>query len=121
MVKVLVVDDELSVREIFSLALRFAGCEVIEAEDGELAVEALTRESFDVMIIDLRMPNLNGREVVHRVRNGDLPLNTSIKIITTSADELSADDELRKLATVVLCKPIDVVKLRDMVTGFEFA
>jgi len=54
--KVLVVDDEPDVRHVFSFILQHIGCEVAEARNGTLALEALERESFDVILLDLRLP-----------------------------------------------------------------
>jgi CheY-like chemotaxis protein len=57
--RVLVVDDERSMRELLSIVLRRDGYDVMVAEDGAGALEILGRQSVDILITDIRMPNMN--------------------------------------------------------------
>ncbi|MGH9372725.1 MAG: response regulator, partial [Vicinamibacterales bacterium] len=58
--RVLVVDDERSMRELLSIVLRRDGYDVLVAADGKAAVETLQRQRVDVLITDIRMPELTG-------------------------------------------------------------
>ena len=62
--RVLVVDDERSMRELLSIVLRRDGYEVLLAADGKVAIETLKRERIDVLITDIRMPEMNGVDVL---------------------------------------------------------
>ena len=62
--KILVVDDEQPVRESLRRSLSFNGYQVILAADGVEAVETVHRESPDLMILDVMMPNMDGLETV---------------------------------------------------------
>lgn len=74
--RVLVVDDDPSIRTIITLALQSAGYGVRCADDGVAAWEALCTEGFDLLICDHEMPRLTGVDLLRRVRvsHGDLPV-----------------------------------------------
>ena len=101
---VLVVDDEFQMCNILRRILKQEGYEVITAPDGETAVR-LTKESKpDVILLDLLMPGIDGREVRRRVRE----FSTEIQIIyftaTMESDELKLK-ELRSEADAFITKP----------------
>ena len=66
--RVLVVDDEPQIRRALRLVLRANGYQVAEVAGGEAALDALVSESFDLMILDLVLPDVDGVEVCRRVR-----------------------------------------------------
>ncbi|SDB57361.1 response regulator [Belnapia rosea] len=75
--RVLMAEDELLAAEVLEEGLLDAGFEVLAASDGEAALEiASTGACFDVLLTDLRMPRLDGRELIARLRAGrpDLPV-----------------------------------------------
>ena len=100
--KVLVVDDEESMRFFLQKGLRRHGYTVATADDGEQAVAQWHAERFDLMVLDLRMPGSSGLEVLHRVRSSDpaavVLLMTAYGSITTAVEamQLGAADFLQK-------------------------
>jgi two-component system, NtrC family, response regulator PilR len=66
--RVLVVDDERSMRELLSIVLRRDGYEVLIAEDGAAAVEVLKKERIDILITDIRMPQMNGVDLLREAK-----------------------------------------------------
>ncbi len=66
--KVLVIDDELDIRSLVTMILEGAGHTVIEAGDGGRGFELMTSENPDVVLLDLRMPVIDGWEFMRRVR-----------------------------------------------------
>src|SRR5919205_3403572 len=74
--QVLIVDDEASIRLTLSALLKRAGYEVTSAENGEEAVVALERQTFDLLLVDLKMPGMDGMQVVAaaRQRQADLAI-----------------------------------------------
>lgn len=100
--KVLVVDDDAAVRSTVADSLRVAGHVAVEVRDGATALEMLTRGSYDLVILDVNMPRIDGFSVLEKVRRrkSDLPV-----IMLTARDEredvvrglrLGADDYIRK-------------------------
>jgi two-component system response regulator PilR (NtrC family) len=79
--RILVVDDELSLRQMLSFALRREGYDVTTAEDGRTALQALEDGVFDVVITDVRMPELSGVDLLREARR----LDPSVSIIMMTA------------------------------------
>lgn len=99
--RILVVDDEASIRRILETRLKMVGYEVITAADGEEALEAFQKHNPDLIILDVMMPKMDGYGVTREVRrNSDVP----IIILTALGDvseritglELGADDYVVK-------------------------
>ncbi|MBS0149967.1 MAG: sigma-54-dependent Fis family transcriptional regulator [Nitrospira sp.] len=106
MEKILVVDDEQSLREVLSIMLKRAGYAVTSATDGEDAVELLQKEIFDLVITDLRMPKVDGMEVLKAVKS--TAPETVVLIITAFASADSAVEAMKQGAYDYLTKPFQV-------------
>ena len=91
--RVLVVDDERSMRELLSIVLRRDGHDVRLAEDGAAAVALLERERIDILITDIRMPEVNGVDVLREAKRID-PEIISI-VMTAFASTETAVEALR--------------------------
>jgi two-component system nitrogen regulation response regulator NtrX len=76
---ILIVDDERNIRRTFGIVLRTEGHEVLEAESGEDALAVLARKSADVVILDVRLPGIDGLETLRRIKQAD-PQQTVIMI-----------------------------------------
>jgi len=74
-IKILVVDDETSLSELLSMALRYEGCEVRTAADGLNAVRIARELRPDAVVLDIMLPDIDGLEVLRRLRaEGDVPV-----------------------------------------------
>lgn len=117
--RVLVVDDEPSVRTIVRLILEKAGYEVLEAENGETAIEALNtgenRLVLDVVICDIRMPKINGLQAIEYFQR-EYP-HVPIIVLTAYPETKMAVSFVRSGVADYLIKPVDAQKLRDAVAG----
>ena len=91
--RVLVVDDERSMRELLSIVLRRDGYDVLLASDGKVAVDTLKRERVDVLITDIRMPEMNGVDVLREAKRIDPDIISIIMTAFASTD--TAVDALR--------------------------
>ena len=69
--KILIVDDEEHIREILSEFLSEQGFSVMEASDGEFAINLFKEHQFDLVITDIRMPRMNGLELLSAVKSHD--------------------------------------------------
>ncbi|BDO41015.1 response regulator transcription factor [Cellulomonas sp. NTE-D12] len=75
MAKILVVDDDATVREVVTSYLRAGGHAVVETADGERALEAMAATRADLVVLDLMLPGIDGLEVCRRLRqDGDVPV-----------------------------------------------
>src|SRR2546429_5420909 len=108
--RILVVDDERSMRELLAIVLRREGYEVLLAENGKSAVATLERESVDLLISDIKMPDLSGVEVLRAAKQIDK--NILGIMITAFASTDTAVEAMRLGACDYLSKPFDVDLLR---------
>lgn len=104
--RVLIVDDETSLRLTLGANLELEGFDVHEAADANEALAALAREPFDLMVTDIRMPGMNGVELFQRVRR-DHP-GLPVLLMTAFAEESLITDALGDGAWAVLNKPFNV-------------
>ena len=88
--RVLVVDDHDINRRAIQLILQPLGCDIATAADGMAALRICENTAFDLIFMDVRMPELDGRETTRRIRAGDGP-NAGVPIIAVTADT-SPDD-----------------------------
>ena len=92
MTKILAVDDSASMRQMVVFTLESAGYDVVEAVDGQQALDIAKNESFDLVLSDINMPVMNGIELVKQLRQLEAYKYTPILMLTT---ETSSD---RKMA-----------------------
>ena len=110
--RILLVEDDLVNRELARSLLASFGHEVICAKDGEEAVEAANRERFDLIIMDVRMPRMNGFQAAKKIRslqNG----NEHVPIVAVTAD-VNSKDEVHYLEAGMddyLAKPFSIAKM----------
>ncbi|MEQ8882931.1 MAG: response regulator, partial [Cyclobacteriaceae bacterium] len=69
MAKILIVDDEKSIRETLKEILEYEKYQVSEAQDGEAAWEELSKNSYDVVLCDIKMPKMDGIELLDKAVN----------------------------------------------------
>ncbi len=104
MSKLLFIDDEESVRKVFSISLRKDGYEVLTAENGEKGLEVFMRENPPIALVDIRMPGMDGIEVLKRIK--EINPETEVIIITGHGDMASAIQALKLDASDFLTKPV---------------
>ena len=68
MKRILVADDEMSIRLLYSEELKEEGYDVITAANGKEALEIVSREPFDLVILDIKMPEMSGIEVLRQIK-----------------------------------------------------
>jgi len=108
--RILVVDDERSMRELLAIVLRREGYEVLLADNGRSAVELLGREPVDLLISDIKMPDLSGVEVLRAAKKIDQDILGIM--ITAFASTDSAVEAMRLGACDYLSKPFDIDLLK---------
>ena len=108
--KILVVDDEESIREFLEIMLRKEGYEITLAEDGLKAKELIKKKSFDMIISDLQMPNMTGIELLKYVRQ-DYP-EMLFMMITAFGTTETAVEAMKMGAYDYLTKPFKIDEVR---------
>jgi two-component system response regulator PilR (NtrC family) len=108
--KVLVVDDERSMRELLSIVLRREGYAITLAENGRAAIEQLERGRFDLLISDIKMPDMSGVDVLRAAKRIDQDILGIMITAFASAD--TAIEAMRLGAHDYLSKPFDIDELK---------
>ena len=120
MTHVLVVDDETAIRYSVSKTLQRVGYQVQEAASGEDALDLMKRSTFDVVLTDIRMPGLDGVELVRRIK--DIDADTIVVLMTAYPSLGTAVEALRLGAHDYLIKPSSSQDIRQCVArGVERA
>jgi CheY-like chemotaxis protein len=112
MTKVLVVDDEEPIRKLISAVLEDEGYAVVEAAHGMEALEVLPREQPQLVLMDLMMPVLDGRETIRRMRAAPELRHVPV-VLMSAADPPPIDDSVAGF----LAKPFHLSELLNMVTS----
>ncbi len=112
MARVLIVDDDAVLREGLREAVGDLGHVVIEAADGHAALDALAEGGVDAVLLDLRMPGLDGMEVLRRMRAR--PVRPPVAILTAVATAENTIEAMRLGAVDHLTKPIGRDDLADV-------
>ncbi len=111
--RILVVDDENSTRLVMARALQLSGYHVETAENGQKAIDCLSTSSFDVMLLDLNMPVLDGNQVMDVVRE-QYP-HLQVIILTAHASLDSAITAVKTGAVDYLLKPQSISQIKQAV------
>jgi two-component system, NtrC family, sensor kinase len=102
--KILIIDDEEANVRVLSMSLRSDGYDVVTAYSGEEGVEVFKKESPGIVLTDIRMPGIDGLEVLRQIKKTDS--DTEVIIITGHGDIDSAIEALQKGASDFINKPI---------------
>ena len=106
MAEILVVDDSKVMRDMIAACLRADARFVItQAASGLEAIERISLKPYDVLVLDLNMPDIGGLEVVEFVRGQDKLKTLPILIVTTRGDDASKETVLRAGASRFMTKP----------------
>lgn len=112
---ILIADDNESVRTVIRLSLQFKGHTLIEVDDGAKALARLGEGGIDLLISDIAMPNMNGLELLDRVRKDDrfkaLPV-----LICSAEEDATEEGMIARGASAFLvkpCRPMDLMQTVD--------
>ena len=114
MPRVLVADDEPMIRDLVRVRLSREGLEVIEADDGQDALEKIKAHPPDLIILDLKMPRLSGYEVMEQVQACPVLRLIPVIIITAHGSMPPTDNRLDNMAAYVI-KPFSPKVLAETV------
>ena len=107
--KVLIIDDEPGVRELISEALSLSEITAVQAADGLEALSFLRRERFDLLILDINMPKLDGLALLEKLRTEGM--SVPVLMLSARADKADINQGLRTGADDYLTKPFSIEEL----------
>ena len=112
---ILAVDDSASMRQMVSFTLKSAGYNVVEAVDGQDALEKAGGRSFDLVLTDQNMPRMDGISLTKNLRESQQFKTTPILILTTESSDQMKQAGRAAGATGWLVKPFDPNKLIEVI------
>jgi len=113
MARILITEDEDSLRSFVARALRMDGHETVEAADGAEGLEALDHGRFDLLLSDIRMPVMDGIELTHKAAAAHPGLK--ILLMTGYAEQRERADDLMEKIIDVVAKPFTLPDIRTAV------
>ena len=118
MTTVLIADDEDAIRGGIHFVLRrYKGYDVLEARDGKECMEIIKEKKVDLVILDLRIPIIDGYRLLELIRKIEVYKDTPILVYSAYIMD-EQDSVLMNQATRVLRKPFDIAKLVDLISVF---
>ena len=116
--KILVVEDNQDNREMVVKVLKFNGYQVVEAVDGEEAIEKAKTEHPDLILLDIFLPKMDGYEATRRLKGDTSLRNIPIIALTAHAMKGSMEEALAAGCDGYIPKPIDVRELPKQIQHF---
>jgi DNA-binding response OmpR family regulator len=113
--RILIADDDLLLRELLVARLSTTGHDLDLAADGEEALVKLRRRSFDLVLLDLRMPRMDGIEVLQSMKAIPGHKATKVIVLTGSRSEDDVADAERLGVESYLAKPVDIERLAERI------
>lgn len=104
MARILIVEDEAHILRILSLWLTRQGYEVLEADDGNKALEIIEREAVDAVISDMNLPGVDGLTLVRKIRE-EFGLSIPLLLLTARCDQVQLAERLRPYQVKLCPKP----------------
>lgn len=112
--KILLVEDEQDLRELYVELLTDSGFEVVSVTDGLEAVKLLSDETWDLLLLDIMLPGIDGLKILKKISAGELTKKGSIVVITNFSTDYIAKEAFKHGADAVLfkadCDPDGVVR-----------
>lgn len=111
--RILVAEDDPTIRQLMAILLTRAGIDCVTVENGRSAIEAWEQETFDVIVMDVQMPVMDGLTATRMIREMEVQRGGHIPIIAVTAHAMAEDREqcLASGMDDYLSKPIDVEQL----------
>ncbi len=102
--KILLVDDDITLHEMYAERLRAEGYVVVSAYDGEEALSKVYKEKPDLILLDIMMPKINGIDVMKKLRDDDTTKNIPVILLTALVQEIDKVKSIMKPCDQYLIK-----------------
>ncbi|GAB4267855.1 MAG: response regulator [Candidatus Thermofonsia bacterium] len=121
MAKILIAEDDQDIRELIVLTLQFSGFDVTSVEDGAAAVEAAQKASYDVILMDVRMPRMTGYEACRKLKEIDSTKDIPVIFLSAKGQESEIQTGMSAGADRYVLKPFApeelVGTIQDVLSG----
>lgn len=111
--RVLIVEDDIALRQMVAAVAEHTGFAAVQATDGRNALSLLSASDYDVLVVDLHMPGINGFDVLRHVATENPPLLDRTIVITATDERNYRNSPHVRHAHSLLRKPFDVTRLQQ--------
>jgi DNA-binding response OmpR family regulator len=115
MAKILIAEDEKDIRDLITFTLRFAGHEVIPTVNGEEAYQAAVNELPDLILLDVRMPRLDGYEACQQLKANESTRDIPVVFLSAKGQESEVKTGLEVGAEEYILKPFSPDQLTERI------
>jgi two-component system chemotaxis response regulator CheY len=116
--RILIVEDSPTMRQLLVFALkRIQGAEIVEARDGMDGLRKVTSDHFDLALVDINMPVMDGLKLIHLIRDEESLKAMPIVVITTEGADEDRERAMALGADEYLTKPVQAGKVLAVVKG----
>jgi len=115
MANILIAEDEPDIRDLMIMILEYGGHEVMGANDGAEALTLAKANEFDLFLLDVRMPGVNGYEVCRILRESDATKHTPVLFVSAKGQEAEIEAGLEAGADMYILKPFAASELIEIV------
>ena len=115
MTKILIAEDERDIRDLITYTLQFAGYEVVSAGDGEEAVQLTLLEKPDLVLLDVRMPRMNGYEACKAIKADEKTKGIPVVFLSAKGQEAEIQAGMQAGAVEYMVKPFSPDQLTTRV------
>ena len=113
--KILIIEDEENLVKLLSVNLKTRGFSVVAASDGEEGLEMAFAEMPDAVILDVRLPSIDGWEICQRLKNNEKTKHIPVIFLTAASQKKDAEKASEVGGDLYLTKPFDPLELADIV------
>ena len=115
MTKILIAEDERDIRDLITFTLTFAGYEVIPTANGEEAYQAAVKEIPDLILLDIRMPRMNGFEACEQIKENEDTQSIPVVFLSAKGQESEVNAGLEAGAEEYILKPFSPDQLTSSI------
>ena len=111
---VLIIDDDPGIRELLRTLTERTGCTAVTAANGFEAIQRMKEETFDLLLLDLMMPVMNGYDIVDQLK--DLESRPAVIVVTAGHEDARSADRLDgHVVSSIVRKPFDINAVSDFI------
>jgi CheY-like chemotaxis protein len=112
---VLIADDELRLRKVVAMFLKKNGHDITEVSSGEQAIEALTKKTMDVVVLDVIMPGIGGLAACRAIKSNDAFKSIPVILLTANISAADREEGVKAGAEAYLTKPFSPKELLEKI------
>ena len=115
MARVLIADDDALFRDMFAHSLEFANVDIVTVANGRDAIETIMAQPLDVLLLDVKMPDVSGLEIIRWLANDRRYQH--IKVVMITGHHSAQNTPEAELVDAILMKPVHIPELITLVQG----